>query len=317
MFARRSTRPGLGRRLTGTTPIADGLLLVDKPAGPSSHDVVAVARRVLGVRQVGHAGTLDPFATGLLVILVGRATRLIQYLHDDPKRYEAVIVFGSETDTEDAGGVPVRQAARPTRDALLAILPKFLGELQQVPPAYSAKRIAGKRAYELARAGQDVELKASTIEIHEVALSDFEEHEGTVATCRMRVSCGGGTYIRSLARDIARAAGTAGHLSALRRHQAGVFELGRSIPFEQLCAGVAALSPTIDALEGHAVQALTPEELRQVVRGIDAEARVDGAFAALVDPSAQDASTALVAFAQRRPSERGDRWQPRVVMRDP
>lgn len=266
---------------------------------------------------MGHAGTLDPFATGLLVILVGRATRLIQYLHDDPKRYEAVIEFGSETDTEDAGGDSVREAPRPTRDALQATLPDFLGELQQVPPAYSAKRVGGKRAYELARAGHDVELKASTITIHGVSLCDFDERDGRVVSCGMRVSCGGGTYIRSLARDIARAAGSAGHLSALRRHQAGVFDLGRATPFEQIRTGGAVLSPTIDALEGHAVQALTPEEMRQVVRGIDVEARVDGAFVALVDQTAADASNALVAFAQRRPSERGDRWQPRVVMRDP
>lgn len=278
---------------------------------------MAVARRSVGVRQVGHAGTLDPFATGLLVLLVGRATRLIQYLNDDPKLYEAVIEFGSETATEDAGGVSVRRAPPPTRDALLRAVPHFLGEQQQVPPAYSAKRVGGKRAYELARAGHDVELKSATIHIHDIALSDLDEREGSVHTCRMRVSCGGGTYIRSLARDVARAAGSAGHLSALRRHQAGVFDLGRSIPLEQLREGTARLSPTIDALEGHAVQALTPEEISQVVRGIDAEARVDGAFAALVDPSAADASSSLVAFAQRRRSERGDRWQPRVVMREP
>ena len=198
----------------------------------------------------------------------------------------------------------------------MAVLPDFVGELQQVPPAYSAKRVGGKRAYELARAGREVELKSSSIHIHDVTLSDFEEREGRVVACRMRVSCGGGTYIRSLARDIARAAGSAGHLVELRRHQAGVFDLGRSTPLEQLRGGVAPLSPTIDALQGHVVQELTPDEISRVIRGIDAEARVDGAFAALVDPSAPDSSTSLVAFAQRRPSERGDRWQPRVVMRE-
>jgi tRNA pseudouridine55 synthase len=299
-----------------TTPAVDGLLLVDKPAGCSSHDVVSVARRVVGERRIGHGGTLDPFATGLLVLLIGRATRLLPYLNDEPKVYEAVVAFGAETDTEDAGGAVIRTAELPTREALLAALPAFHGPIEQVPPAYSAKRVAGRRAYEMARAGEAVALPPARVRIDAISLSTFDEDGGGVRSCRMRVSCGAGTYVRSLARDIARAAGSAAHLTALRRHRAGVFDLARAIPFEQLKAGHAPVAPAVEAVEGHAVQPLDGEEVARIVRGIDVEARVPGAFAALLDPAAPDARSAFVAFAERRPSERGDRWQPRVVMRE-
>jgi tRNA pseudouridine55 synthase len=314
--------------------------LVDKPAGVTSHDVVNAARRAVGEKRIGHAGTLDPFATGLLVLLVGRATRLLQYVHDEPKVYDATVAFGAETDTEDLGGAVVREAPRPTRAALLEAASRFVGTIEQVPPQYSAKRVDGQRAYALARAGVEVELKPVTITVHELTLSDFVEEGGVVTACRMRVACGGGTYIRSLARDLARAVGSAAHLTALRRTGAGDFSVDRAIPYEQLRAGVAPLAPTLTALRGYAVQRLLPDEAARIVRGIDVEARVAGEFAALVDggddasghatidagdgaarqttiDAGNDATMGtLVAFAQRRPSERGDRFQPRVVMRD-
>jgi len=282
----------------------------------SSHDVVSVARRVLGEKRIGHGGTLDPFATGLLVLLVGRATRLLQYVHDEPKVYQALVTFGAETDTEDLDGAVVREAPRPTREALLAAAPAFVGAIEQMPPAYSAKRIGGKRAYELARAGEEVTLTAVTVQVQRCDLAMFEEADGLVTRCRMRVECGGGTYIRSIARDLARAVGSAAHLTALRRERAGVFMLSRSIPFEQLKEGHAPLAPAIDALEGYPIQPLGEDEVAKIVRGIDVEARVEGAFAALLDPRAESSAARLVAFAERRPSERGDRWQPRVVMRE-
>lgn len=303
-------------RATRSSSRIDGLLLVDKPAGISSHDVVSVARRVVGERQIGHGGTLDPFATGLLVLLLGRATRLLTYVQDEPKVYEAAVRFGAETDTEDPGGTVVREAALPFRDALLGALPAFRGAIAQTPPAYSAKRVAGRRAYEIAREGGDVALDAVPVVVHQIDVTDVEERDGRVAACRMRVSCGGGTYVRALARDLGRAAGSAAHLTALRRHRAGVFDLGRAIPFEALRDGHAPVAPAIDALEGHASQPLTPDEIGLVVRGIDVEARVAGAHAALLDTAASSAASMLVALAERRSSERGDRWQPRVVMRD-
>lgn len=298
-------------------PTPDGLLLVDKPAGVTSHDVVNAARRALGEKRIGHGGTLDPFATGLLVLLVGRATRLLQWVHDEPKVYEATVCFGAETDTEDLAGQVVREASLPSRAALEAAVSPLLGDIEQVPPAYSAKRVDGKRSYELARAGRAVELAPARVHVLSVTLSDFAGAADAVTSCRMQVSCGGGTYVRSLARDLARGAGSAAHLTALRRTRAGVFTLARSIPLERMQAGEpVTLAPAIDALEGYPHQTLTEDEMTKIVRGIDVEARVDGAFAALLDPRSPASTGTLVAFAERRPSERGERWQPRVVMRD-
>jgi tRNA pseudouridine55 synthase len=298
-------------------PAPDGLLLVDKPAGVTSHDVVNAARRALGEKRIGHGGTLDPFATGLLVLLVGRATRLLQWLHDEPKVYDALVRFGFETDTEDLGGQVSREAPLPSRAALLAAVPSVCGDVDQVPPAYSAKRVDGRRAYDLARAGHDVVLEPVRVRIDDVTLSSFEGSDEAVSACRMRVTCGGGTYVRSIARDLARRAESAAHLTALRRERAGVFSLARSIPFELLRSGApVVLAPAVDALEGHAHQALSPDEVAKVVRGIDVEARVDGAFAALLDGESAHSGGLLVAFAERRPGERGERFQPRVVMRD-
>ncbi len=291
----------------------DGVLLVDKPAGISSHDVVAIARRALKEKRIGHGGTLDPFATGLLVLLVGRCTRLLQYVHDEPKVYDAEVRFGAETATEDLLGEITREAPLPTREALLRAVPAFIGRIEQMPPAYSAKRVDGERAYDIARSGREVTLSAATIEINELRLYDFVEADGVVLKCRMHVTCGGGTYVRSIARDLARAAGSAAHLTTLRRHQAGVFSLARSVPVEEMQEGRYTLSLPIDALEGYPIQALAPDDVARIVRGIDVAATVAGTRAALVEGSG---TGALVAFAERRPGEKGDRWQPRVVMRD-
>ncbi|MBM3908108.1 MAG: tRNA pseudouridine(55) synthase TruB [Gemmatimonadetes bacterium] len=297
-------------------PATDGLLLVDKPAGVTSHDVVNAARRALGEKRIGHGGTLDPFATGLLVLLVGRATRLLRWVHDEPKHYEATVRFGAETDTEDLGGTVTREAPLPARAALESAAATLIGEIDQVPPAYSAKRVGGRRAYDLAREGREVALAPVRVRIDALRLSAFAGTDDAVSACRMDVTCGGGTYVRSLARDLARASGSAAHLTALRRTRAGIFDLARAIPFERLREGHAPLAPAIDALQGFPVQALTADEHALIVRGIDVASRVEGPFAALVDPVAGASSPALVAFAERRPSERGDRWQPRVVMRD-
>jgi tRNA pseudouridine55 synthase len=298
------------------TTATEGLLLVDKPAGVSSHDVVAVARRSLGEKRIGHAGTLDPFATGLLVLLLGRATRLIQYLPDEPKVYEAVVGFGAETDTEDATGLVSREAPLPSRAALESARAALVGVIQQVPPAYSAKHVDGKRAYELARRGTTVELPPVAVTVHELALSEFENGpDGGVARCRMRVVCAGGTYVRSLARDLARSAGSAARLESLRRHRAGVFTLARAIPYERLRDGVTTVTvaPSLDALEGVPIQPLGEADTIAVSRGMPVDARVPGARAALVEAAG---GGALVALAERVETPAGDRWQPRVVMRD-
>lgn len=300
-----------------TTGTVDGLLLVDKPAGVSSHDVVSLARRALGEKRIGHAGTLDPFATGLLVVLVGRATRLLPHLPGEPKVYEATIRFGVETDTEDLHGAVVREAPCPARAAVLAALPGLTGSLQQVPPAYSAKRVEGRRAYDLARAGVPVDLKPATIRVDRWEVLALRAADGTpvavgdptpVVEADVRIHCGGGTYIRSLARDLARAVGSAAHLSALRRIRSGPFDVCDAQPMAELRAGAARLRPSLAALPGFPVQVLADDELPRIVRGIDVAAQVPGGWGALTNR----ANGVLVALCERR----ADRWQPRVVMRE-
>ena len=293
----------------------DGLLLVDKPAGISSHDAVAVARRALGEKRIGHAGTLDPFATGLLVLLVGRATRLLQHLPHEPKRYTAIVRFGTETDTEDLQGAVTHAAPLPSVTALEAARLPLIGAIEQVPPAYSAKRVDGSRAYKLARQGLTPVLAPVRVQINELALDEFElDGSGGVIRCRMRVACGGGTYVRSLARDLARAAGSTAHLEALRRTDSGPFSVADATSVEDLKNGFVTLRAAIEALPGYPRQELTDDEMTRVIRGIDVAALRPGAYAALTTGDGNGGDT-LVAFAERRPSELGDRWQPRVVMR--
>ena len=287
----------------------DGLLLMDKPAGVSSHDVVGAARRAFGERRIGHAGTLDPFATGLLVLLTGRATRLLPHLPGEPKVYEARIRFGAETDTEDHLGAVTREAPLPTRAAVLDALPTFTGALEQVPPAFSAKRVGGKRAYALARAGEGVDLAPVPIRVHRwellaCALAD----DGTLREADVRIACGGGTYVRSLARDLGRAVASAAHLVALRRVASGPFRVEGAASLEDLREQRVPLRPAVDALPGFPRQALRDDEIERIVRGIDIAATVDGAWGALVRPD----RPVLVALAERREG----RWQPRVVMRE-
>jgi len=291
-----------------TTRTVDGLVLVDKPAGVSSHDVVGAARRALGEKRIGHAGTLDPFATGLLVLLVGRATRLLPHLPGDPKVYEAVIRFGSETDTEDLQGEVTLTAPLPSREAFMGALPALCGTIRQVPPAYSAKRIDGKRAYAMARAGEVVQLKPVTVRVDRWEVLGLVMHDGLVAEGTVRITCGGGTYVRSLARDLARNCGSAAHLVALRRTASGPFDVADAVTLEDLREGTVTPRPAIDALPGFPRQALLADELARLVRGIDVPATVDGAWGALVHGD----SGVLVALAERR----DDRWQPRVVMRE-
>ena len=283
--------------------MADGLLLVDKPAGVTSHDVVNVVRRATGERRVGPAGTLDPFATGLLVVLTGRATRLIPHVSGDPKVYEATVRFGAETDTEDLLGAVVRAAPAPREDAVRDALPALTGWLDQVPPAYSAKRVQGRRAYDLAREGVAVELAPSRVRVDRWELLAWRAGEHVEAD--VRVTCGGGTYIRSLARDLGRLTGSAAHLTALRRAHSGAFDVAQATSLDDVREGRAMLRAPLDALPEHPVQSLDDADVRRILAGIQVHATVDGAWAALTNPSG-----ALVALAERA----GERWQPRVVL---
>jgi tRNA pseudouridine55 synthase len=208
----------------------DGVLVVNKPVGPSSHDVVVVARRTLGISRVGHTGTLDPRASGVLPLVLGQATRLAQHLTASVKEYEATIRFGVVTDSYDAAGEIVEQSgAAPAALDLDAALPHFRGTYEQTPPAYSAKMIGGHRAYERARAGKPVQSLPVTVTVHSLCLIEY-----TPPVARVSVRCSAGFYVRSLAHDLGRAVGTGAILDALVRTEAAGFRIDEAISFEIL-----------------------------------------------------------------------------------
>jgi len=211
----------------------DGFLGIDKPVGPTSHDVVARVRRATGIRRVGHAGTLDPPASGLLVVALGRATRLIRYLQDLPKEYVATARFGVGTDTLDAAGTvtaTVPMAVGP--DDVAAAFARFTGTILQVPPMVSAVKVGGERLYRLARQGVEVEREARPVEIAEIELVAFEAGEHPLVA--FRVVCGKGTYVRSLADDVARSLGGPAHLVALRRTRIGALTVDDALTLADL-----------------------------------------------------------------------------------
>jgi tRNA pseudouridine55 synthase len=299
----------------------NGILIIDKPAGWTSHDVVARARRVLREKRVGHTGTLDPFATGVLVLLVGRATRLAQFLSGSEKEYEATIRLGFATDTGDLtgerrGGAEVADCAGVSRAALESALANLRGEIEQVPPMYSAKKVAGKKLYELARQGREVERKAARVRVSEfeiVADADGSFIKSNVeGTCdvRARVVCSAGTYVRTLAESAGENLGTGAHLAALRRTRAGAFTLESAASLEELprlCEeGARFLVPVEVALPHLPAAHLTAEEALRVrhgaaVRAGGAREWEEGAHVALFDESgalvavgAYDAGAALL-----------------------
>lgn len=207
----------------------EGLLLIDKPVGWTSHDAVAYVRRTLGTKRAGHTGTLDPDATGLVIVLVGRATRLAKYFEHDAKGYSAVLALGTETDTQDKTGSVVRECPVPvlTEGSVRAAMAGFLGEILQLPPMYSAVKVDGRRLYKSARAGVEVERAARRITVHELALRSVEP--GRIG---FDAVCSKGTYIRTLCRDIAEALGSCGHMDSLRRTMAGGYGVSSAVPLD-------------------------------------------------------------------------------------
>lgn len=222
-----SPNPGTG----APSPEMSGVLIIDKPAGFTSHDVVARVRRTLGARQVGHFGTLDPFATGVLPLSVGKATRFAQFYLKSRKAYEGVIRFGFPTDTYDATGTPAGEPLPVTLDrvGLEKIFLSFTGRLMQAPPPFSAKRIAGKRAYELARQHKPVQLAPVEVEIYALELLELMGND-----VRFAVECSGGTYVRSLAHDIGQKVGCGAHLAGLRRTAVAEFRESRAVTLDDL-----------------------------------------------------------------------------------
>src|SRR5215213_10259279 len=221
--------------------VAPGLLLVDKPAGMTSHDVVARARRVLSVRRIGHAGTLDPMATGLLVLGVGAATRLLGYAGGHDKTYEATIRLGQSTVTDDREGevLTSTSTADVADDAVRAALAGQTGPQQQVPSAVSAVKVEGRRSYDRVRAGEAVELAPRSVTVHALDVYRIERPTPDLIDVHVTVRCTAGTYIRAIARDAGAALGVGGHLTALRRTASGPFDVGAAAPVEEAAAALA------------------------------------------------------------------------------
>jgi tRNA pseudouridine55 synthase len=286
----------------------DGVLVCDKPAGMTSHDVVARVRRLAGQRRVGHGGTLDPPATGVLVLALGRATRLLPFLPTEPKRYLATVAFGAETDTLDAAGTVTATADASGVDeaGLRAAMAGFLGPQLQVPPMVSAIKVGGERLYAKARRGEQVERAPRPIVIHELELLGFTPGERPAAT--IDVACSGGTYVRSLAADLGRALGTLAHLASLRRTAVGRFTEQEAHTLDDLAGAGELASAVLDpatAMGPAAVRALTPDEAAALATGRTLDPTGRGDPVAAVAPDGR-----LVAVIQ----DSAGRARPKVVL---
>ena len=242
-----------------------GVLVVDKPQGLTSHDVVAAARRLLGESRIGHTGTLDPMATGVLPLAIGRATRLVRFLSASDKDYDATIRFGVTTDTYDVTGTETSRTGRvPDIDAVMQALDALRGEYLQLPPPYSAKKIQGQRAYDLARAQREVTLKSVPVRVARVALVDFSG-----LTARVTLTCSAGFYVRSFAHALGEMTGTGAALEALRRTRSGEFSLKEAVGLDALGGGQGAsrLLPMEALLRDIPAVTLTPRGREHVTHG--------------------------------------------------
>ena len=247
---------------------ASGLVIVDKPAGPTSHDVVARIRRLAGTRRVGHAGTLDPMATGVLVVGVEKATRLLGHLALTEKDYAATIRLGQATDSGDADGeiISVVPVAGLSAAALTAALAALTGEIQQVPPGISAIKVAGKRAYQLTREGAAPQLAARTVTVRELVLQSVRP-VGQLLDADVTVTCSSGTYVRAIARDLGAALGVGGHLTALRRTRVGPYTIAMARSLDDLAASFAVIPLADAAAAAFPRRELTAEEAAKVAHG--------------------------------------------------
>jgi len=284
---------------------ASGLVVVDKPGGMTSHDVVSRVRRLAGTRKVGHAGTLDPMATGVLVLGVNRATRLLGHLMLTEKAYDATIRLGVATTTDDAEGETTATASAGHLDeaTVRAAAAEFVGDLQQVPTAVSAIKVDGKRAYQRVRDGEDVELKARPVTVHELLVHDVRAEDEAI-DLDVSVRCSSGTYIRAIARDLGARLGVGGHLTALRRTAVGPYGLDAAHTLDELAEDFTVLPladaaraafTSVDLDEEQATDVRFGRPLRADLTGLTAVFAPDGRFLALYEPRG-DVAKAVAVF---------------------
>jgi tRNA pseudouridine55 synthase len=275
----------------------DGVLVIDKPKGPTSFDVVRQVRSLLKVKKVGHTGTLDPMATGVLPLCLGEATKVAGYITESDKAYDAVVRLGAETDTQDAEGKVVAEAPVPplTTARLEEVLGRFRGTFEQVPPMYSAVKVGGKRLYELARAGEEVERAARQVTVYELLLRDFSATHLTLS-----VRCSKGFFVRTLAYDVGRALGCGAHLEALRRTHSGPFTLDQALPLVEVVelvkqpeALARRLLPLAEALVDLPAVRVSEAEAERVSHGVPLEAPQQPGRVRVVGPTG-----ALLAVAE-------------------
>ena len=264
-MAHRSLGPGI-----------DGILVVDKPIGPTSHDIVGLIRRMAATKRVGHGGTLDPFASGVLPVFLGRGTRVVEFHLADRKRYRATVCFGASSTTDDLEGeLTPASGPAPSRDDIETALPGLTGPISQRPPAYSAIKVGGRRAYAMARAGETVTLAERQVTIHDLSLVSWDDTDPERPIAVLDVECSAGTYIRALARDLGDRLGNAAYLGALRRTAAGPFAQTDAIPLDAIRKAAAEdpealarlLRPIDTGLERFPDVALTLGEVEAVARG--------------------------------------------------
>ena len=281
--------------------VISGLVVVDKPAGWTSHDVVGKLRKIYGQKRVGHAGTLDPDATGVLLVGLGRVTRLLRFLQETGKEYRGRVVFGVATDTLDAAGAVLERVdMNVTREQVETVVRAFVGDIEQVPPMVSALKVNGKRLHELAREGIEVERKARPVHISKLDVEDFVT--GPYPEATIRVACSSGTYIRTLASDLGTALGGCAHLGELRRLRVGSFTLAESRPLEAIEADPAAAVATPATAMRDLIPVQVDSEIAQAIahgatfsaRTLVGETEAEGPFAVT------DAAGELLAVYERR-----------------
>ena len=292
-----------------TSPL-DGILVVAKPIGPTSHDVVSIVRRLSGTRRIGHGGTLDPFASGVLPLFLGRATRLVEYHLSDRKVYRATVCFGAQSSTDDlegdlapAGGPP------PGRDAVEAALDAFRGEIRQRPPAYSAVKVGGRRAYAMARAGSAPELSEREVTIHRISMLAWDATDPDRPVAVLEIECSAGTYVRALARDLGRQVGSAAYLGALSRIASGTFTLAEAHDLDEVRSaaseGPSGLQPLLRPLD-HGLEwmpavTLAKDEVEAAIRGqfVRPRAALDLSEAPIVRVYAEDGDLIAIGALER------------------
>ncbi|MBL4838776.1 MAG: tRNA pseudouridine(55) synthase TruB [Kordiimonadaceae bacterium] len=259
----------MGRRRKGIK--IDGWLVIDKPLGKTSSNVVGKVKFLTKAQKVGHGGTLDPLASGILPIGLGEATKTMPYIVDASKEYEFTVEWGSATDSDDREGAVIHSGGHiPTEEDILAVLPSFTGTIEQIPPAYSAIKVDGQRAYKLARSGETVELKPRSVEIQSLTLVS---HDAENKCSSFHVGCGKGTYIRSIGRDMALKLGTWAHVIVLRRTRVGPFGLEQAISLEKLeqlshsAPAAEYIHPVVTALDDILVLAITETETKDIMYG--------------------------------------------------